>query len=94
MWKYAAGEYYRSFNKSAFTRALQKLLPELTNEDLIPGGSGVRAQAVDKQGKLLDDFYFVDTPGMLHVCNVPSPAATASIVIGCEIVCRVEARQA
>ncbi len=48
----------------------------------------MRAQALDEHGKLLDDFYFVDTPGMLHVCNVPSPAATASIVIGREIVRR------
>lgn len=83
-----AGEYYRSRNKNALTTALRKLLPELRKDDLIPGGSGVRAQALDEHGKLLDDFYFVDTPGMLHVCNVPSPAATASIVIGREIVRR------
>jgi len=90
MWKYAAGEYYRSWNKNAFTEALQKLLPELKRDDLVPGGSGVRAQALDATGKLVDDFYFLDTPGMLHVCNVPSPAATASIEIGREIVRRVE----
>lgn len=90
MWKYAAGEYYRSWNKRAFTTALQKLLPELSIEDIEPGGSGVRAQALDSHGKLLDDFYFVGTEGMLHVCNVPSPAATASLVIGREIVRRVE----
>jgi L-2-hydroxyglutarate oxidase LhgO len=94
MWKYAAGEYYRSWNKGAFTRALQKLLPELREEDLVPGGSGVRAQALDEHGKLVDDFYFVDMPGILHVCNVPSPAATASIEIGRQIVRRVETAQA
>jgi L-2-hydroxyglutarate oxidase LhgO len=94
MWKYAAGEYYRSWNKRAFTHALQKLLPELREEDLVPGGSGVRAQALDEHGKLVDDFYFVDMPGILHVCNVPSPAATASIEIGRQIVRRVETAQA
>jgi len=80
------GEVYRSWNKKAFTRALQKLLPSLTEQDIRPGGSGVRAQALDRQGKLLDDFHFVYQDRILHVCNVPSPAATASLVIGREIV--------
>jgi (S)-2-hydroxyglutarate dehydrogenase len=90
MWKSAAGEYYRSWSKGAFVRALQKLLPELESSDLKPGGSGVRAQALDSDGNLVDDFRFVQTEGMLHVCNVPSPAATASLVIGREIVRKVE----
>ena len=90
MWKSAAGEYYRSWSKRAFTRALQKLLPELSIQDIKPGGAGVRAQALDSHGHLVDDFRFVNTDGMLHVCNVPSPAATASLVIGREIMRRVE----
>jgi len=85
-WKSGMGEIYRSWNKQAFTRALQKLLPSLTEEDIQPGGSGVRAQALDSHGNLLDDFHFAYQDRILHVCNVPSPAATASLVIGREIV--------
>ena len=84
-WKSGMGEIYRSWNKQAFTRALQKLLPSLTEKDIQPGGSGVRAQALDRHGNLLDDFHFVYQDRILHVCNVPSPAATASLVIGTEI---------
>jgi L-2-hydroxyglutarate oxidase LhgO len=62
------------------------LLPSLTEQDIQPGGSGVRAQALDSSGNLLDDFHFVYQDRILHVCNVPSPAATASLVIGREIV--------
>ena len=65
-------------------------LPELTVQDIQPGGSGVRAQALDRSGNLLDDFYFVWQDRFLHVCNVPSPAATASLVIGREIVAKLE----
>jgi (S)-2-hydroxyglutarate dehydrogenase len=89
-WQSGLGEMYRSWSKSAFTRALQKLLPELTEEDILPGGSGVRAQALNSSGKLLDDFYFTVQDRILHVCNVPSPAATASLVIGREIVATLE----
>ena len=85
-WRMGAAEQYRSLVKGAFTTALRKMIPELTEDDLAPGGSGVRAQAVDRQGNLLDDFYFVHAPGMTHVCNVPSPAATASLEIGREVV--------
>jgi len=85
-WRMGAAEQYRSWVKSAFAKALQKMIPELQEEDLAPGGSGVRAQAVDLQGNLLDDFHFVHSPGMIHVCNVPSPAATASLEIGREVV--------
>ena len=84
--KSGLGEMYRSWNKRAFTRALQKLLPDLTEQDIQLGGSGVRAQALDRSGNLLDDFHFVYQDRILHVCNVPSLAATASLVIGREIV--------
>ncbi len=85
-WRSGLGEVYRSFSKPAFVRALQRLLPELRSEDLIPGGSGVRAQALRRDGTLVDDFQFVPSGRMLHVLNVPSPAATASLVIGRSIV--------
>jgi len=88
--KSGMGEMYRSWNKRAFTRALQKLLPALTEQDIQPGGSGVRAQALDSSGNLLDDFHFTYQDRILHVCNVPSPAATASLVIGAEIVSTLE----
>jgi L-2-hydroxyglutarate oxidase len=81
-WRMGLGEMYRSWNKKAFVTALQALLPELKMEDVSPGGSGVRAQALDRNGKLLDDFSIVETPRVIHVLNAPSPAATESIVIG------------
>ncbi len=81
-WKTGLGEFYRSYNKNAFTHALQKLLPEIKKEDLIPGGAGVRAQACDKEGGLIDDFYIKELPGQIHVLNAPSPAATSSLSIG------------
>ena len=81
-WTEGAKEYYRSLSKGAFLRALRRLLPALTESDLRPGGSGVRAQALDREGKLLDDFHIVHAPGIINVVNVPSPAATASLVIG------------
>jgi (S)-2-hydroxyglutarate dehydrogenase len=85
-WRTGVAEFYRSLSKKAFTRALQKLLPEIRSQDLRPGGAGVRAQAVRHDGSLLDDFYFLQSENMLHVCNVPSPAATASIPIGRAVV--------
>ena len=85
-WKHAAGEYYRSLNKAAFVKALQRLLPEVTGPDLVPGGSGVRAMALKSDGTLVDDFQFACADKMLHVYNVPSPAATASLVVGRAIV--------
>ena len=81
-WKMGLGEFYRSFYKPAFVKALQKLVPELRAEDLQPGGAGVRAQAVEPDGSLVDDFRIVEAPRMIHVLNAPSPAATASISIG------------
>ena len=81
-WKVGMGDMYRSFNKNAFTKALQELLPEIQKDDLIDGGSGVRAQAIDRNGKLIDDFSIIHTEKALHVCNAPSPGATSSIAIG------------
>jgi len=85
-WRMSLGEYHRSWSKTAFVRAVQRIMPELSLEDLVPGASGVRAQALDINGKLIDDFHFAYTDGMVHVCNVPSPAATASLAIGKYIV--------
>ncbi len=85
-WRMGLAEQYRSLVKTAFTQSLQKLVPELQESDLAAGGSGVRAQAVDKNGNLVDDFHFVRRGRLIHVCNVPSPAATASLEIGREIV--------
>ena len=85
-WQAGMGEFHRSANKSAFVRALQRLLPTLKDSDLVPDGSGVRAQAVRRDGSLVDDFQFIASDNMLHVWNVPSPAATASLTIGNEIV--------
>jgi L-2-hydroxyglutarate oxidase len=81
-WQMGLGEYYRSYNKNAFTRALQRLLPEIRKEDLIPGGSGVRAQACDRIGNLADDFILVENEHIINVLNAPSPAATAALSIG------------
>ena len=81
-WKIGLGEFYRSYSKEAFTRALQRLIPEIQKDDLIPGGAGIRAQACDEKGNLIDDFYFVEEERIIHVCNAPSPAATASLSIG------------
>ncbi len=81
-WKTGLGEMVRSFSKSAFTRALRKLMPEIQESDLIPASAGVRAQAVDRNGRLLDDFAILRTEGAIHVCNAPSPGATASLTIG------------
>lgn len=81
-WKTGFGEFYRSFSKKAFVKALQRLIPEIQEDDLIPGGSGVRAQACDKTGGLLDDFSIIKNKRIVHVCNAPSPAATSSLAIG------------
>lgn len=84
-WKTAAGEFHRSFSKAAFVEALQKLMPEIRAEDLVPAGAGVRAQAVTPEGALVDDFRIVEAERMIHVLNAPSPAATASLSIGASI---------
>jgi len=85
-WRNGLGEWRRSLSKRAFVRALQRLLPEIQEKDLIRGGSGVRAQALKPDGMLVDDFQFVPSGKVLHVLNVPSPAATASLTVGRAIV--------
>ena len=77
-WRTGFGEMYRSFSKTAFTKALQKLIPEIKESDLVPGGSGVRAQACDRSGGLLDDFSIHQSEHFVNVCNAPSPATTSS----------------
>ena len=85
-WRSGLGELHRSLSKRAFAQALRRLLPEIREADLGPGGTGVRAQAVDRRGRLLDDFAIVRQGPVVHVLNVPSPAATASLVIGKRII--------
>jgi len=80
--KTGMGEVHRSLSKSAFTKALQKLMPEIQESDLVPGGSGVRAQACDRNGALIDDFDIVKNGNIIHVRNAPSPAATSCLSIG------------
>jgi L-2-hydroxyglutarate oxidase len=88
-WKLAARnakeglrELYRSFNKAAFVSSLQKIVPEIKGEDLMPSPAGVRAQALQPDGTLVDDFLIARAPNAMHVINAPSPAATASLSIG------------
>lgn len=81
-WRTGLGEMYRSLHKQAMVKELQKLVPEVTSRDLVRAGAGVRAQALDRQGKLVEDFHIVQEPRMIHVLNAPSPAATASLSIG------------
>jgi len=78
-------ELYRSLSKSAFVSALQKLVPEINEDDVTPYKAGVRAQAVDSNGNLLDDFRIIESDNMVHILNAPSPAATASLSIGDKI---------
>lgn len=80
-WRAGLGEYYRSFSKSAFVRGLKKLVPEITEDDLEPGGSGVRAMALERDGNLVDDFRIVESGGFVHVLSAPSPAATSALAI-------------
>lgn len=91
-WRFRAvgmSELYRAWSRAAFTRAAQQLVPEVRSTDLLPSGSGVRAQALNRHGSLVDDFDIVQTERAVHVRNVPSPAATASIRIGRTIAERV-----
>ena len=84
-WRNGLAEFRRSLRKREFVRSCQRLVPEVRMEDMTPGGSGVRAQAVGTDGALVDDFRFLARQRFLHVLNVPSPAATASLPIGREI---------
>ncbi|MFD1819764.1 L-2-hydroxyglutarate oxidase [Pseudarcicella hirudinis] len=81
-WETGFGEMYRSFSKAAFTKALQELIPEIQENDLIEGGAGVRAQACDRDGGLLDDFSIIEDNKVINILNAPSPAATSSLAIG------------
>ncbi len=99
LWKFLAKysdmcwmEVRRSFSKELFCATLQRLVPEIQPADLVPGGAGVRAQAMTPEGALVEDFHFVEGPGELHVVNAPSPGATASLAIG-EQIAEVLARQ-
>jgi len=96
LWKFLAKypslcgyEIWRSLSRAEFCRSLQKLVPEIREADLEPGGAGVRAQAMTSDGKLVEDFHFEEAQGTLHVVNAPSPAATASLAIGQKISERV-----
>ena len=84
-WKNGLGEFRRSLSKREFVRSCQRLVPAVRMKDMTAGSTGVRAQAVDPNGTLVDDFRFLARERFLHVLNVPSPAATASLPIGREI---------
>ena len=81
-WRAGSMEMYRSFSKRAFVNSLQKLIPEITSNDVVKGGAGVRAQAIKKDGSMVDDFLILPSDNIINVCNAPSPAATASLAIG------------
>ncbi|MAG56755.1 MAG: L-2-hydroxyglutarate oxidase [Planctomycetes bacterium] len=84
-WRTGAGEWWRSMSKRAFVNALKRLVPALTADDVVRAGAGVRAQAVDRDGNLVDDFRILELDRMVHVLNAPSPGATASLFIGSSI---------
>jgi (S)-2-hydroxyglutarate dehydrogenase len=88
-WRTGAAEIARSLSRARFLESLRALLPELTDDDIERGGTGVRAQAVSLDGRLVDDFHIQEAPGMVHVLNAPSPAATASLAIGREVADRL-----
>ena len=85
-WRMGLEEWHRSLSKRAFVKALQRLVPDVRPDDLIPGGAGVRAQAVSPSGVLLDDFVITQSGNAIHVLNAPSPGATSSLAIGKKIV--------
>ena len=90
-WKIGSTEMIRSYSKNLFVRELKKLIPEITSDDIVPGGSGVRAQALTKDGKLLDDFKIIRNKNIVHVLNAPSPAATSAFAIAENIISIFEA---
>ena len=91
-WKIGSGEMYRDLVRSAYVKALQRYVPSLKPEDCLPGPSGVRAQAMSADGSLVEDFVFEGAPGVVHVRNAPSPAATSSLAIGAYIADDAERR--
>lgn len=90
-WRIGLGEMWRSFSKAAFVKALQRLMPEIRSEHLVPARAGVRAQAVTPQGQLADDFLIESSDCVINICNAPSPAATSSLNIGKLVVDRLAA---
>ena len=89
-WRAGIGEQWRSLNKASFVRALQRLVPEVRSEDLVPAPAGVRAQALTRNGALVDDFLIVENDLVINVCNAPSPAATVALNVGRLIVDRAD----
>jgi L-2-hydroxyglutarate oxidase len=89
-WKTGLGEMWRSFSKRAFVKALQKLVPEIEDEHLVAAPGGIRAQAVAKDGSMVDDFLILNHGKTINVCNAPSPAATSSLSIGYHITAELE----
>ena len=85
-WKTGFAEQYRSINKNSFLKSLQYLVPDIKMSDLTEPGAGVRAQAVDKAGNLLQDFSIIEAKNSIHVLSAPSPGATSSLTIGKHIV--------
>jgi L-2-hydroxyglutarate oxidase len=81
-WRSGLGEMWRSLSKAAFVKSLQRLVPEIRSEHIVPAPAGVRAQAVNRDGSMVDDFQILQAEGVVHVLNAPSPAATASLNIG------------
>jgi L-2-hydroxyglutarate oxidase len=90
-WREGAAEMRRSLSRRQFAAAARELLPDIADTDLQRAGAGVRAQAITRDGRLVDDFLLVDRGPLVHVLNAPSPAATASLPIGAEIATRVAA---
>jgi (S)-2-hydroxyglutarate dehydrogenase len=91
-WRDGAMEMWRSLSQQAFVASLQRLIPEVRYEDVIPVHAGIRAQALRRDGAMVDDFLIREAQGVMHVCNAPSPAATASLEIGKYLVERIAAR--
>jgi L-2-hydroxyglutarate oxidase len=91
-WRMGLGEMRRSLSKAAFVRALQRLVPAIQADDLLPAPAGIRAQAVADDGSLVDDFLILEGDRVVNVCNAPSPAATAALQIGDSIVDRIAGR--
>lgn len=90
-WRTGTGEMWRSFSKAAFVKTLQRLVPSITGDHLVPGRAGVRAQALNPDGNLVDDFLILDHDRIVNVCNAPSPAATSALNVGRLVVDRIDA---
>jgi L-2-hydroxyglutarate oxidase len=91
-WRTGLMEMWRSTNKQAFLQNLRRLVPEISKDQLLPGPTGVRAQAVDRNGMIMDDFAFLESRRLIHVLNAPSPGATASLSLGQAVVDKLSKR--